>query len=215
MRRACSSKLLVEGVDIVRLNLSHGVPDDHKQRAAAVREAAAKLGREVGVLADLQGPKIRIERFANGPVQLESGQPFALDCREDAAPGDVDACRRQLSRSLARREAGRRAAARRRADRARSRRCRRSAGALQRARRRSSVRSQGHQPARRRAHRRRAVRQGSQRHRAERGARSRFPRRVVRQDRRRHRTGAHVCSGRPAARRRWSRRSSVPRRSRI
>ncbi len=82
-------QLLVEGVDIVRLNLSHGVPDDHKQRAAAVREAAAKLGREVGVLADLQGPKIRIERFANGPVQLESGQPFALDCREDAAPGDA------------------------------------------------------------------------------------------------------------------------------
>ena len=82
-------KLLVEGVDIVRLNLSHGVPDDHKQRAAAVREAAAKLGREVGVLADLQGPKIRIERFANGPVQLESGQPFALDCREDASPGDA------------------------------------------------------------------------------------------------------------------------------
>jgi len=64
-------QLLIEGVDIVRLNLSHGVPDDQKQRAAAVREAAARLDREVGVLADLQGPKIRIERFANGPVQLE------------------------------------------------------------------------------------------------------------------------------------------------
>jgi len=82
-------RLLVEGVDIVRLNLSHGVPADHKQRAAAVREAAARLDREVGVLADLQGPKIRIERFANGPVQLEPNQTFTLDCRVDAPPGDA------------------------------------------------------------------------------------------------------------------------------
>jgi len=82
-------RLLVEGVDVVRLNLSHGVPADHKQRAAAVREVATRLGREVGVLADLQGPKIRIERFASGPVQLEPKQPFTLDCRENAAPGDV------------------------------------------------------------------------------------------------------------------------------
>ena len=74
-------RLLAEGVDVVRLNLSHGVAADHKQRATAVRETAARLGREVGVLADLQGPKIRIERFANGPVQLEPNQPFTLDCR--------------------------------------------------------------------------------------------------------------------------------------
>ena len=82
-------RLLAEGVDVVRLNLSHGVADDHKQRAAAVREAAARLGREVGVLADLQGPKIRIERFVDGPVYLEPNQPFTLDCRPDAAPGDA------------------------------------------------------------------------------------------------------------------------------
>src|SRR6476659_3599398 len=82
-------RLLVEGVDIVRLNLSHGVAADHKQRAAAVRDVAARLGREVGVLADLQGPKIRIERFANGPVILEPNQPFALDCRDDAPAGDA------------------------------------------------------------------------------------------------------------------------------
>ncbi|MEP7097350.1 MAG: pyruvate kinase, partial [Dokdonella sp.] len=57
-------RLIGEGVDVVRLNLSHGTPDDHRQRAAAVRAAAAELGRAVAVLADLQGPKIRVERFA-------------------------------------------------------------------------------------------------------------------------------------------------------
>jgi len=81
--------LLAEGVDVVRLNLSHGSADDHRQRAAAVRAAAAELGREVGVLADLQGPKIRVERFANGPVQLEPNQPFTLDCHPGAPAGDA------------------------------------------------------------------------------------------------------------------------------
>ncbi|HVT32812.1 MAG TPA: pyruvate kinase [Rhodanobacteraceae bacterium] len=82
-------RLLVEGVDVVRLNLSHGVADDHRKRASDVRAIAARLGREVGVLADLQGPKIRIERFAQGPVSLEPGSPFVLDCREDAPAGDA------------------------------------------------------------------------------------------------------------------------------
>jgi len=82
-------RLLVEGVDVVRLNLSHGVPADHKKRASDVRETAARLGREIGVLADLQGPKIRIERFAGGPIQLEQKQAFTLDCRADAPPGDA------------------------------------------------------------------------------------------------------------------------------
>ena len=82
-------QLLAEGVDVVRLNLSHGTSDDHRARAAAVRAAAAELGREVAVLADLQGPKIRIERFAAGPVVLEPGQPFTLDCNADAPAGDA------------------------------------------------------------------------------------------------------------------------------
>ncbi len=82
-------KIIVEGVDVVRLNLSHGQPDDHRARAVAVREVAARVGREVGVLADLQGPKIRIERFANGPVELRNGDDFVLDCRPDAPPGDA------------------------------------------------------------------------------------------------------------------------------
>jgi pyruvate kinase len=82
-------RLLVEGVDVVRLNLSHGVPDDHRKRASDVRAIATRLGREVGVLADLQGPKIRIERFASGSISLEPGQPFTLDCREDAPDGNA------------------------------------------------------------------------------------------------------------------------------
>ncbi|WP_049621970.1 pyruvate kinase [Frateuria defendens] len=81
-------RIIAEGVDVVRLNLSHGQPQDHRARAMAVREAARAAGREVGILADLQGPKIRIERFANGPVELVPGEPFVLECRPDAAAGD-------------------------------------------------------------------------------------------------------------------------------
>lgn len=81
-------KLIAEGVDVVRLNLSHGHPDDHRARANAVRAVATAAGREVGVLADLQGPKIRIEKFADGPVQLADGDHFVLDCRPDVPAGD-------------------------------------------------------------------------------------------------------------------------------
>jgi pyruvate kinase len=82
-------RALLAGVDVVRLNLSHGIPEDHLRRAREAHDTAAKLGREVGVLADLQGPKIRVERFANGPVQLEPGAEFLLDCRADAPAGDA------------------------------------------------------------------------------------------------------------------------------
>ena len=81
-------KLLVAGVDVVRLNLSHGTADEHRARAEAVRGIRERLGREVGVLADLQGPKIRIETFAEGAVELVEGEPFVLDCRPDASVGD-------------------------------------------------------------------------------------------------------------------------------
>ncbi|MHB1283404.1 MAG: pyruvate kinase [Metallibacterium scheffleri] len=83
------ARTLAAGVDVVRLNLSHGQPEDHRRRAAAVRAWAAASGREIGILADLQGPKIRVERFANGPVRLQEGMPFVLDCRLDAPPGDT------------------------------------------------------------------------------------------------------------------------------
>ena len=83
------ARTLAAGVDVVRLNLSHGQPEDHRRRAAAVRAWAAASGREIGILADLQGPKIRVERFANGPVRLQEGMSFVLDCRLDAPPGDA------------------------------------------------------------------------------------------------------------------------------
>jgi len=71
--------LLSAGVDVVRLNFSHGGAAAQRKRATAVREAAAELGRDIAILADLQGPKIRIGGFADGPVQLSEGQSFALD----------------------------------------------------------------------------------------------------------------------------------------
>ena len=82
-------QVLVEGADVVRLNLSHGAPEDHQRRVDAVRAAAAALGREVAILADLQGPKIRIAKFAAAPVLLQPDAAFALECDANAAPGDV------------------------------------------------------------------------------------------------------------------------------
>ncbi|APZ44270.1 pyruvate kinase [Acidihalobacter ferrooxydans] len=77
------------GVDVVRLNFSHGSPEDHRQRAEQVRAEAARQGRTVGVLGDLQGPKIRIDRFAEGKVFLEEGAPFVLDAELDRDAGDL------------------------------------------------------------------------------------------------------------------------------
>jgi pyruvate kinase len=81
--------LLAAGVNAVRLNFSHGGVEQHAQRIAAVRAVASRTGREIGVLADLPGPKIRIEKFAEGKVQLKAGQAFALVCRADAPAGDA------------------------------------------------------------------------------------------------------------------------------
>ncbi len=72
-------KLILAGVNVVRLNFSHGSPEEHKRRCDMTREYAAKHGRYVAVLGDLQGPKIRIARFANGPIQLSLGDKFLLD----------------------------------------------------------------------------------------------------------------------------------------
>jgi pyruvate kinase len=67
------------GVDVVRLNFSHGATADHARRLELVRNAAAQAGRYVGVLGDLAGPKIRIDRFVTGKVELVDGADFALD----------------------------------------------------------------------------------------------------------------------------------------
>ena len=72
-------ELIQAGVDVVRLNFSHGSHDEHRKRCETVRNRARAHGRQVGVLFDLQGPKIRIERFREGKVVLEEGARFVLD----------------------------------------------------------------------------------------------------------------------------------------
>ncbi|MFW2439000.1 MAG: pyruvate kinase [Arenicellales bacterium] len=84
-------KLFRAGVDVVRVNFSHGSPEEHKQRARDIRSVSKKVGRFVGILADLQGPKIRIERFKDGFVNLEDGQPFTLDAELATKDGDINA----------------------------------------------------------------------------------------------------------------------------
>ena len=83
-------KMLTAGVDVVRLNYSHGTADDQARRVEQVRKVASELGRDIGILADLQGPKIRIESFKNGPIELEEGKPFALDTAWPKSEGTVD-----------------------------------------------------------------------------------------------------------------------------
>jgi pyruvate kinase len=72
-------QMIQAGLDVVRLNFSHGTADDHRQRAEFVREAARQAGREVAIMADLQGPKIRVGKFENGKIMLVAGEPFILD----------------------------------------------------------------------------------------------------------------------------------------
>ncbi|MGD9773936.1 pyruvate kinase [Diaphorobacter sp.] len=81
-------QMIAAGVNVVRLNFSHGRAQDHVERAAMVREAAQRAGREVAIMADLQGPKIRVGKFAEGRVMLESGRPFVLDASRTEA-GDL------------------------------------------------------------------------------------------------------------------------------
>ncbi len=82
--------LLRAGVDVVRLNFSHGKAQDHIDRAALVRETAARVGKPVALMADLQGPKIRVGKFVDGKVMLVAGQPFVLDAQR-TEPGDLSA----------------------------------------------------------------------------------------------------------------------------
>ncbi|MEO5700691.1 MAG: pyruvate kinase [Casimicrobiaceae bacterium] len=76
---AMLKRMLEAGVDVVRLNFSHGKPADHVTIVEQVRDCARQLGREVGVMVDLQGPKIRIGKFADGRVELSAGDTFILD----------------------------------------------------------------------------------------------------------------------------------------
>lgn len=83
------AEMIRAGVDAVRVNFSHGKLEDHANRVQRVRDAAKSVGKWVGVLGDLQGPKIRIECFANGPVNLIEGDPFTLDVSLDAHGGNA------------------------------------------------------------------------------------------------------------------------------
>ena len=74
-------RMIRAGVDVVRLNFSHGKAQDHIDRAALVRRAAAECGREVAIMADMQCPKIRVGKFENGKIQLETGDKFILDAK--------------------------------------------------------------------------------------------------------------------------------------
>ena len=101
-------KLIRAGIDLVRINFSHGSISDHQNRVNTIRKYASEFGREIGILADLQGPKIRIARFQNNPVILAPGAKFVLDAElptsggtreavgidykqlhQDVAPGDI------------------------------------------------------------------------------------------------------------------------------
>ena len=81
-------KMIRAGVNVVRLNFSHGTAEDHVKRAQLVREAATRAGVEVAIMADLQGPKIRVGKFLEGKVHLIQGEKFILDASR-TEPGDI------------------------------------------------------------------------------------------------------------------------------
>ena len=87
---AMITSLVVAGMDVARLNLSHGTKADHERAYDAVRAAGDATGRSVAVLVDLQGPKIRLGSFASGPVLLADGDPFTITT--EAVPGDRTIC---------------------------------------------------------------------------------------------------------------------------
>ena len=74
-------KMIKAGVDVVRLNFSHGKAQDHIDRATLVRRAAAECGKEVAIMADMQGPKIRVGKFEEGKIVLNNGDKFILDAK--------------------------------------------------------------------------------------------------------------------------------------
>jgi pyruvate kinase len=86
---AVLERMVRAGVDVVRLNFSHGTADDHLRRAELVKQISAKVGRTVAIMCDLQGPKIRVGKFKEGRVNLEKGRRFVLDAAA-SSPGDAE-----------------------------------------------------------------------------------------------------------------------------
>ena len=85
---ALLEKMILAGVNVVRLNFSHGKPQDHIDMAKRVWDISAKTGIEVAIMADLQGPKIRVGKFADGFVMLKGGESFILDASREPL-GDI------------------------------------------------------------------------------------------------------------------------------
>jgi pyruvate kinase len=83
-------KMIDAGLNVVRINFSHGEADDHRRRVQELREVARQSGRPIAVMGDLQGPKIRLKRFKEGKIELVDGQPFFLDSRLDRHDGNQD-----------------------------------------------------------------------------------------------------------------------------
>src|SRR6187551_1488923 len=84
--REMIARLIIEGMNVVRLNFSHGTADEQVAKAIIVREIATQLNRPIGILCDLQGPKIRIGKFETGKINLKTGDLFVLDA--DCLLGD-------------------------------------------------------------------------------------------------------------------------------
>lgn len=84
------SRLVAKGMDVARVNFSHGDSDDHRKRIELVRKHATEQRRAIGILADLQGPKIRITRFKNQKIFLEEGARFVLNVELDEHSGDME-----------------------------------------------------------------------------------------------------------------------------
>ena len=85
--RQTIGRLFDAGIDVFRLNFSHGTHEDHARTYAFIREVEAERERPIGILADLQGPKLRVGAFADGKAELAPGQRFTLDM--DETPGDA------------------------------------------------------------------------------------------------------------------------------
>lgn len=84
---AVLARLFQAGADVFRLNFSHGTHDDHAARIAMIRDLETRFDRPIGILADVQGPKLRVGQFGGGRIQLQTGQAFRLDL--NPTPGDV------------------------------------------------------------------------------------------------------------------------------
>ena len=83
------SEAIKAGLNVARLNMSHGDHAEHQARYDTIREESAKLGKDVAILADLQGPKIRLERFANGKEYLEPGADFTITSEDVEGTAEI------------------------------------------------------------------------------------------------------------------------------